>query len=95
MPNDNNQQDSTTATQASSYRERLCPWAIVNSLPGMQQTIVSRFRSRSNAEGHLQRLRQLKPNDSFVVVFTPKSDISDKSEIEDQPDIELTTTSAT
>ncbi|NET06249.1 MAG: hypothetical protein F6K16_16400 [Symploca sp. SIO2B6] len=95
MPYNNSQQDSTPATHASSYRERLYPWAIVSILPDMQRTTVSRFRSRSDAEGHLQCLRQLKPNDSFIMVFAPKSDMNHKSDIEEQPDIELTTASAT
>lgn len=38
-------------------------------LPDMQRIIVGRFRSRSDAEGHLQRLRRLIPDASFIVVF--------------------------
>ena len=52
-----------------TYKERLTPWTIVRSLPDMQNTIVARFRSRSDADGHLQFLRQQLPNVSFNVVF--------------------------
>jgi hypothetical protein len=41
----------------------------------MQQTIVGRFRSRSDADGHLQCLHQLIPQASFVVVFDLEPDI--------------------
>jgi hypothetical protein len=54
---------------------RLYPWAIARLLPNMQRTIVGRFRSRSDADGHLQCLRQLIPNASFVVVFDCQADI--------------------
>ena len=54
-----------------AYRERLNRWAIATILADGQRTIVCRYRSQSDAEGHLQRLRQLKPHDSFVVVFDP------------------------
>jgi hypothetical protein len=56
-------------TEFNAYRARLNPWAIARLLPNMQQTIVGRFRSRSDAEGHLQRLQVLIPHASFVVVF--------------------------
>jgi hypothetical protein len=35
----------------------------------MQRVIVARFRSRSDADGHLQRLRQLIPDACFILVF--------------------------
>ena len=41
----------------------------------MQRTIVGRFRSRSDADGHLHCLRQLIPNASFVVVFDLQPDL--------------------
>lgn len=52
-----------------SYKERLNPWTIVRLLPDMQQTIVGRFRSRSDADGHLQFLRRQVPQASFEVIF--------------------------
>jgi len=59
------------ASQAPLY-----PWAIARLLPNMQRTIVGRFRSRSDADGHLQCLRQLIPHGSFVVVFDYQPDLN-------------------
>jgi hypothetical protein len=59
-----------------TYKERLTPWVIARLLPDMQQTIVSRFRKRSDAEGHLQFLRQQIPNASFEVVFDYKPQVA-------------------
>ncbi len=58
-----------------TYRGRLAPWAIARLLPNMQRIIIGRFRSRSDADGHLQCLRQLIPDASFVVVFDCQPDI--------------------
>lgn len=52
-----------------AYRERLNRWAIATVLPDGQKTIVCRYRNKSDAEGHLPHLRQLKPQDSLIVVF--------------------------
>ena len=57
-----------------TYRERLQHWAVVQLLPGMQRIVVERFRSRSDADGHAQALRQLFPDALFVVVFDPVGD---------------------
>jgi hypothetical protein len=51
------------------YRERLTPWAIVRLLPNMQRLVAGRFRTRSDADGHLQFLRQHIPQGDFIVVF--------------------------
>ena len=69
MPQNSNHDDFTPETNRVSYKERLNNWAIARLLPNMQHTIVGRFRSRSDADGHLQCLRQLMPDVSFVVVF--------------------------
>ncbi len=37
-----------------TYSKRLSPWVIVRLLPNMQRIVVGRFRTRSDAEGHLQ-----------------------------------------
>jgi hypothetical protein len=58
-------------THCMAYRDRLNCWAIARLLPKMQRIIVARFRNRSDAEGHVQRLRQLIPHASFIVVFDP------------------------
>lgn len=62
-------------TGRSGYRARLNSWAIARLLPNRQRTIVGRFRSRSDADGHLQCLRQLMPHASFVVVFDCQPDV--------------------
>lgn len=69
MPYKTVHNDSTSGTHTNTYRERLNSWAIARLLPNMQRVIVGRFRSRSDAEGHLVRLRQLIPHASFAVVF--------------------------
>jgi hypothetical protein len=61
-----------------TYKERLTPWTIVRSLPDMQNTIVARFRSRSDADGHLQFLRQQLPNASFNVIFDCQPSVASK-----------------
>jgi hypothetical protein len=58
-----------------AYLQQLHPWAIARLLPNCQRTIVGRFRSRSDADGHLQCLRQLIPHASYVVVFDPLPDV--------------------
>ncbi len=65
-----------------AYLKQLNPWAIACLLPNCQRTIVGRFRSRSDADGHLQCLRQLIPHASFIVVF------------DCQPEMEAVTASA-
>ena len=52
-----------------TYKERLTPWVIVRLLPNMERTIITRFRHRLDAEGHLQFLRHQIPNASFEVIF--------------------------
>jgi hypothetical protein len=48
------------------YEGYLKPWACPLAL---QWAIVGRYRSRSDAEGHLQLFRQRVPNIRFEVVF--------------------------
>jgi hypothetical protein len=54
-----------------AYRERITPWVVVRLLPGMQRILVGRFRSRSDADGHLKVLRSQIPRAEFVVMFDP------------------------
>ena len=53
------------------YRERLNLWVLVRLLPNMQRVIVGQYRNRSDADGHLEIIRRLMPNDKFVVMFNP------------------------
>lgn len=52
-----------------TYRERIHPWIIVRLLPKMQRVVVGRFRTRSDADGHLTFLREQIPNATFIVIF--------------------------
>jgi hypothetical protein len=53
------------------YRDRLTGWLVVRLLPKMQRVVVGRFRSHSDAEGHLQALRRLIPDAQLVIMFDP------------------------
>ncbi len=59
-----------------TYKYKLYPWCIIRQLPNMQNRIVCRLRSRSDAEGHLQVLRRLMPTLRFTIIFdlTPEDD---------------------
>ncbi|MEB3360179.1 MAG: hypothetical protein VKK04_25865 [Synechococcales bacterium] len=50
------------------YQERLKTWAIIRLLPD-RKIVVDRFRSLSDAEGHLKLLRQKMPDDKLTIVF--------------------------
>lgn len=52
-----------------TYKDKLFPWCIINPRPGLHTRIVGRFRSRSDAEGHLQLLRRLIPHLHFEIMF--------------------------
>lgn len=69
-----------------SYRERLNPWTIVRVLPDVEPISVGRFRSRSDADGHLKFLRQQIPNASFEVIFDgqPRSVLKQQSSVEQE-----------
>jgi hypothetical protein len=49
--------------------KRLSPWVIVRLLPNLQRRVVGRFRSRSDAEGHLQALQRLMPDAEMIILF--------------------------
>jgi hypothetical protein len=57
-----------------TYKDRLHCWAIARLLPTQQWIIVARFRSRSDADGHFQFLRQTIPQVKFEVVFDLSGD---------------------
>jgi hypothetical protein len=52
-----------------TYKTQLFPWCIIRPQPNMKQTIVARFRRRSDAEAHLQILRQLLPAAPHTIIF--------------------------
>lgn len=56
-----------------TYQERLSPWTIIRKQPDQQLLSVARFRRRSDADGHLHRLKQRTPNAEFAIMFeSPK-----------------------
>ena len=75
MPQNGYQQGFAANPRAIAYHKRLYPWAIAKLMPSMQRAIVGRFRSRSDAEGHLLCLRQLMPQTTLVVVFDLQPDL--------------------
>ena len=52
-----------------TYKRCLKPWAVVRQLPTLKWVIIARYRSRSDADGHLKLLRQRVPSIQFKVVF--------------------------
>ena len=73
-----------------TYKERLCCWAIARLLPSHQWMIVARFRSRSDADGHFQFLRQTIPHVKFEVVFDRTGDRHRLAAPGDRPSNSLT-----
>lgn len=69
MPQNTDNKAIESETQPVAYKARLNSWAIARLLPNTQQEIVARFRSRSDADGYMQHLRQTTPSASFLVVF--------------------------
>lgn len=53
------------------YKQRLNPWMLVRLLGKMQQITIAYYRTRSDADGHLQALRRLMPDGKFMVIFNP------------------------
>jgi hypothetical protein len=58
-------------TSIMRYEKRLKPWIVVRLLPNLQRVVVGRFRSWSDAEGHLRILKQLLPAARLALVFDP------------------------
>ncbi|BAZ50033.1 hypothetical protein NIES4103_26470 [Nostoc sp. NIES-4103] len=74
MPQNTDYKASNSENQAIAYKERLHSWAVARLLPDAQREIIARFRSRSDADGYMQHLRQRTPNASFMVVFDCQRD---------------------
>jgi hypothetical protein len=56
----------------SAYKGRLNRWAIARVMSGNQLKIVARFRNRSDADGHLQILRQQFPDNHLIIIVDPQ-----------------------
>lgn len=54
-----------------NYRERLNHWAVVRLLPNFRHQVIVRCHRRSDAEGYCGLLRQIHPQESFIVLFDP------------------------
>ncbi|NEO32710.1 MAG: hypothetical protein F6K36_20240 [Symploca sp. SIO3C6] len=53
-----------------SYRDRLRPWAIARLLHNkLQWSIIDRYRTKSDAEGHLQWWREHVPETKYEVIW--------------------------
>ncbi|MBP5974674.1 hypothetical protein HW132_18525 [Brasilonema sp. CT11] len=52
-----------------AYQERLKPWAVINSVSPSERVVVSRHRSRVDAEEYLRLLREQKPTSKHEIVF--------------------------
>lgn len=69
MTQNTSNNETRLKNQALAYKQRLNAWALVRLSVEQQRIVVARFRTRSDAEGHLQRLRQLWPDAKFAIVF--------------------------
>jgi hypothetical protein len=58
---------------AQRYQVLIKPWAIYRSNGLVTNVCVARFKSRSDAEGHLSLLRRT--GQQFELLFDPHSDI--------------------
>lgn len=72
--------DALASKTSTSYRDRLNHWAVVRLSPAtqinaVQKNIVARFRSRSDAEGHLRFLRSSMPEGNFLVSFDNQKNV--------------------
>ena len=52
-----------------SYKDSLKPWVVARLGQNLQWIIIARYKSRSDADGHLLLLRQRVPDIEFKVVF--------------------------
>jgi hypothetical protein len=69
MPQNTDNKATQTENNAIAYKARLIGWAIVRVNPDAERVVVSRFRSRADADGYMRHLRQVLPNVTFEVVF--------------------------
>ncbi|NJM73775.1 MAG: hypothetical protein HC862_28685 [Scytonema sp. RU_4_4] len=60
--------------QTQTYRTALAPWAVVQWFSPTQRTVMNRFRSRSDADGHLTILQRLMPEADLRVIVDVEQD---------------------
>ncbi|MDP5016861.1 hypothetical protein FJR11_07325 [Anabaena sp. UHCC 0187] len=69
MPQNTDYKDTTSENQAIAYKKRLNGWAVARVVTEQEKVIVSRFRSRADAEGYIQHIRQMIPDTVFELFF--------------------------
>jgi hypothetical protein len=72
MAQNTDNKNTLSEDQAIAYRKRLNGWAIARVVSEQERPIVARFRSRSDAEGYIQHLRQHIPDGVFELFFDCK-----------------------
>lgn len=60
--------------QTKTYRTALAPWAVVNWVSPTERIVMNRFRSRSDADGHLTILQRLMPQADLRVIVEVEQD---------------------
>lgn len=69
--------DTQPTNATNGYKKRLNKWAIARILPDMKREIVARFRSKSDADGHMQLLLSRTPDMNLMVIFDcPREEVA-------------------
>lgn len=63
------------------YQDRLKKWAIVRLMPDAEHIVLERFRSASDAEGHLKILKQQMPRETLKIIFDRPQDRVEPDEV--------------
>ena len=74
MPQNTDFQNAKSENPTTSYKNRLNSWAIARIVEDQQKVIVARFRTRSDADGYIQHLRQLVPDGYFELFFDSQTE---------------------
>jgi hypothetical protein len=69
MPQNTEYKTTKSENQAKNYKNRLNGWAIARLDSEQEKVIIARFRTRSDADGYMQHLRQVVPDATFQVIF--------------------------
>ena len=62
-------QGMPTIREDNAYKKRLNGWVVARVVTEQEKVVVSRFGSRSDAEGYIQHIRQMIPNTVFELFF--------------------------
>ncbi|MDY6940899.1 MAG: hypothetical protein SWY16_24985 [Cyanobacteriota bacterium] len=73
----------SSTSESETYSKKLRPWAVARLLPDTQQEVVARFRTQSDANGHLSCLNRQIPHHRYIVFFDyqPNSSIPPESPV--------------